>query len=222
MYTYFINIFGLFILLSSCSQTNNDKQSDNETADDFSYKKSYSIYDLTSKEEAYLLYQNNFPQQQIVKLYLSSDSRIVDSIIYDGLLLEPNIYKRDSFFLEVTLPLKAGLGHFLEKTILLSVDGEKLSEALNIITKDELTVNKDIEDYNVEFTINGYNASLKEYFTKKKENILIDSFFMESMLNYSDKEKIFTNRKIENDQPVVVLRHYEYELIDGKWYANQK
>lgn len=201
------------VLFLSCIQIN-DSADDNNSERKLinSLGKEYSITNLKKENTTYIFYVNDFHRNREAKFYLSQDkTHILDSLTFRNLLFEPIIISDNKFFLKIVLPIKAGMGHFVEKTVLLASLDETLLQSLNIITREEVEIGSDNEEYNTDLVIEGLNVEIQESFLVKKEGIIIDSFNIEYDLNYLDEKGIFYNNLSSEVIPSVDLGQYQYE-----------
>lgn len=207
----FLYIFSL--ILFSCTESNLSSTDLSKQINLSDFGKEYSLSRILDKGGAVIIYSNDYQEKQAVKFYLSIDKKnIIDSIEFENLLLEPTVKKINPFFLKVVMPIRAGMGHFIEKTVLLGSYQKTLISSLNIVSREEINIGRDQEKYEVRIIVDSLNVQLEESFKAKQSGEVTDSFYLHTSLGFSDLHKVFYNNVSVDSVPMVLLSKYQYEM----------
>lgn len=207
----------IYIILFITSSLNVLKATDYQLVDQLNGKQ-FSI-----RVEFLINPNNNF------NLFLVDGKNILDSLCYDGLLYEGIVSELENKnWLKIKLPLKAGMGTYLEKTILIQSHNGKLNESLHITSRLDQSHSKELEAYKVNLNLQHNKMSLKESTTYKGQN----EWELDKLLYYDSEFKVFCsslktltgvkvhllNDEVVGKYPIIEMKNYTYVFVDEKWY----
>ena len=185
----------------------------------FAQNQDFNLIDIQS-EQAFELHIESKGTR--VSIYLLDNNKdTLDSIYYRNLLWGATASHICDSLLMVSFPLRSGLGHFIEKVIILSVNDKKISISMNVIlreTYDMQGMDPDFEEYKIELEFNECRliTSTEEYHLK-----LLDGtegkWAHKSELKYLPDKGIFYNSLIE--LRTVIIEGKEKSKIEGLFYG---
>ncbi|MEL6848373.1 MAG: hypothetical protein AAFP92_07635 [Bacteroidota bacterium] len=198
----------------------------------------HRLYDLNT-HEAYSIEINYEAQKEpgLIILLKNQNGILQDSLMFRNLLWGPSSNVAcDHKFLTLTFPLRAGMGHYLEKLMILQVKRGKIHQAANIIHAEEydyINIEPDFERYEVETQfddcldiriIENYQLTLLDG-EKRQWNmtskVAFDpqaSIFSNTQVSLINSRIVSLDRKVEGVLPALKLNRFTYVFWGKKWY----
>lgn len=203
-----------------------------------SYSKPLIISDFCSEQKLSIEIKFNLNPNHRLLIQLIQDKQVLDSITYSGLAWKGTEKLLDSKHLRISLPLKAGRSHHLEKTIILYACEGRLIEKMNIYT-DEISEysdqfeEKEIYKVNLKFGMTDLTLKVEEFYSLQSGDLenkewtnsctLLTSnsknIYYSDQVELKEARDIKTNELISGSFFALFLRRYAYVFINEQWYV---
>ena len=204
----------------------------------FSDAQTYTLKDICTNQTKVI--STDFKEHANNSFYLrllNNENKVLDSLVYEGLMWKGTIEFLTSSLIKIRLPLKGGLGSFYEKIIFIVSCKQQLVEGLNVISTelheyhdmDKIEIKEEYEAQPIFITKNN-KLVLKEKYKLLSNSQIDSSWENDCSFIYSDSLKIFythtldlsnirvRNKKINGNFFAILMQRYNYLFYNKKWY----